>query len=138
MKIPSYIKIGYAKGYCKETNEWVYGWHWTSVPYTCFDEGQKIKHFIRVQINHDWNLTEQKDYEVEAKSVGYYIGVKDKNSVPIFLGDRVIFLLDNTSHTGVVGYDTSFARYIVYCKDYNIPFKYNDFSNLIVIGGREI
>lgn len=113
MNIPSYLSIGTVKGFNKEKKEWVYGWHWTEVPYTCFDEGQKIKHYVRVQRNLDWNLTEQIDYEVETDSVSQYIGKKDINGIPLFLGDKIKFYFGNEFHYGRIQFDINTLSYIV-------------------------
>lgn len=113
MRIPSYMPIGYYKGYCKETKEWIYGWHWIDTPYTCFNEGQKIKHYIRTQINYDWNLTEQKDYLVESESVGQYIGTCDKNRIPLFLGDYIKYKIGGLEYKGYIGFNTRDAFYSI-------------------------
>lgn len=84
-----YVPLGSAKGYSESQKKWIYGWHWEETPYQCFETTQKIKHYIRYQNNMDWGLTEQEDYEVVPDSVCYYIGIKDKNGVPLFTRDIV-------------------------------------------------
>lgn len=132
MNRPSYMKIGYCRGYCKETKEWIYGWHWTDTPYVCFYNGEKTKHFIRVQINHDWNLTEQKDYEVESESIGYYIGRNDSNNVPLFLGDKVYFTKGRRVYEGRIGYMVEAAAYCILGSPYGVIVDFSKISNIEV------
>lgn len=114
MNIPNYLPIGFFKGYSKENEEWVYGWHWTKTPYSpIVEKDSKIEHYIRVQHNHDWNLTSQEDYLVEPESVAQYIGKKDIDGTPLFLGDTVSFYFMKECHFGQIQFDTRILSYIV-------------------------
>ena len=127
MDIPKYVPIGYAKGFCKDTKEWVYGWHWTKNPYQCIDTGEKIKHYIRVQHNMDWNLTRQDDYEVEG--VGLYIGRKDKDNIPLFLADLVVVTIDEIDYEGYIVYNALDCKYMIQTNEIGTI----DFDNNIII-----
>lgn len=74
------------RGKRKDTNEWIYGFLWIEVPYVSF-VGSPNKYFIRVQENHDWNLTSQQDFQVHKKSIGQFIGEYDSDGIKIFEGD---------------------------------------------------
>lgn len=140
MIIPSYVPIGYCKGWCSDTSEWVYGWHWTKTPYECIAVNKTIHHYIRVQNNLDWGLTSQEDYEVKAESVGYYTGLKDKEGVPIFLGNIVEIIVqdklmnDNFKLVGVVCYEAINCQYIV--KTEKNMFNMSDIVDIKVIGDK--
>ena len=117
MNIPNYLPIGFFKGYSKENEEWVYGWHWTKTPHSpIVEKDSKVEHYIRVQHNHDWNLTSQEDYLVEPESVAQYIGKKDIDGTPLFLGDTVSFYFMKECHFGQIQFDTRILSYIVKSK----------------------
>lgn len=140
MKIPNYIPIGFCKGYSKDKSEWVYGWHWTKVPYECMAVNESIRHYIRVQNNLDWGLTTQEDYEVEPDSIGIYIGKKDKESNPIFLGNKVEIMVrdrlmnNNIKLVGIVCYEVNQCQYVI--KTDNNFIYMNDIIEMKVIGDK--
>lgn len=85
MDRPKFVPIGYCKGWSKEKNEWIYGWHWYHL--TQAGKNSHITHYIRVQKDYDFGLSYHKDYEVT--NCGFYINFMDKNGIPLFIGDKV-------------------------------------------------
>ena len=63
-------------------------------------------------------LTSQEDYLVEPESVAQYIGKKDIDGTPLFLGDTVSFYFMKECHFGQIQFDTRILSYIV-----NLPSK---------------
>ncbi len=97
MNRPKFAPIGYCKGWSKERNEWIYGWHWSHL--TQAEENSHITHYIRVQKDYNFGLSYHKDYKVD--NCGFYINLMDKNGVPLFIGDKV--LCENNNGTKIVG-----------------------------------
>lgn len=57
----------------------------------------------------DWNLTRQDDYEVEG--VGIYIGKRDINDRPLFLGDYVKYNLCGMEYKGFLVFHVQKCSY---------------------------
>ena len=86
MNRPKFVPIGYCKGWSKEKNEWIYGWHWSHLMQAGKDS--HITHYIRIQKDYNFGLSYHKDYEVT--NCGYYMNIVDCHGVPLFLGDKVL------------------------------------------------
>lgn len=137
MREVKYVPIGSAKGYDNKNKEWVYGWHWQSTPYQCFDTGEKIQHFIRSQFNMDWGLTRQDDYEVVSDSIGYYIGAKDKNGICLFTGDKIGFEVDDVTYEGYIIFDLKTSSYKIDSGTFGL-FEFGYIDNIEYITNRYI
>lgn len=96
----NYIPLFSAKGYSKELKEWIYGWHWTEI---VSQNNDPINHYIR---------KENKDYKCDSASIGFYTGAKDKNGIPIFTGDKVVFNdVNNKEKVGIITYSVFDSSY---------------------------
>jgi hypothetical protein len=59
-----------------ENNQWVSGYYWLECPFVPIQtKGTEDKHYIRYQVNYDWNLYFQKDVLVDPNTI-HVIGDK--------------------------------------------------------------
>lgn len=100
MEIPNYVPMGSARGRDIKTGEWVYGWHWSNIV-----DCTKVTHYIKTKNGED----------IEVKDIGFFIGNRDNNRVPLFLGDKVEFEFLNTKFEGIICYNCEECAYVIKC-----------------------
>ena len=75
------------RGKCLKTNKWVYG-DYSKFPPSCSSN------------TNYWIISNRKWFSIDVKTLGQYLGIRDKNSIKIFTGDIIpIWMKDNSSNT---------------------------------------
>lgn len=128
------------KGYCMENKEWLYGGLFISkeTTYCCKEDyvahPENTKAYILFDQMTDWGLPNNHyKVEVNPKSVGQYIGKKDKNSKEIYEGDIVI---GSFNGRGIIIFDEEKCQFLIKTLEYKDVFAFDNerFGMIEVIG----
>ena len=91
------------RGKRKDNNEWVYGSLHDSICFT--------NKLIRVYNYNDVGDLEPTDYDVIPETVGQVIGVRDKNKLDVYEGDKIINETFNTK--GIVTWEPNILGWVL-------------------------
>jgi len=89
----------------------------------------------------DYSLTADRYFKVDPKTVGQYIGKKDKSSKKMFKGDKVLFTYGKhynepkgLTRIGTIVYDVKDVAFEVAIDDSAVKVRFRDITRTEVIG----